>query len=525
MKETELHSELKTLFERMGKLNVRITHGPNEKGRDLVFDEIDDQGFTQHVAVVVKRGDVNGRTTGHGSAGDIDFQIRLCFGAPTIGLDILSHRQVNKVIVIASGTFNEYAISALEASRRADQPRNVVVWDGDRLWELFTHYMGPATLFSQIGQACEHSSRFSENYAFVPDSMHARKNGIIATIETGGVMVHVAAKSESSPPLTIKFKAKVHKSRGSDLNDALRNGGRFVFQDGESASVEYIDPALSHFSGPISELSVHPHISTSQDFLFQFQGSDEAITFEDRFSRKLEAGLVLLDNSDTPLRPKFTLKFAYDTLNGIFENDLRLALQKPQIPRGYSVKDAISLLRLLRILSKPSTLSVYLKHDNLFVFRIDLPGLIKLGTCSNDVLEHLEMLEPLQDLLKVQFTMPKKIKHRDLFAIKALHQIVSTGEWPIKDPIKVKAVVDRELYQAQLPLPDKIKIDKPSTLVMKIFSRKIELKSSHLGLSNHNFTEIREESISPDITIESEQPVGTASRIFECFNNETDHLH
>ena len=62
--ETDLHTDLKSLFERMEpNYLVEITHGPNELGKDLVILR-KDKFSADAVAVIVKQGDIRGKTLG-----------------------------------------------------------------------------------------------------------------------------------------------------------------------------------------------------------------------------------------------------------------------------------------------------------------------------------------------------------------------------------------------------------------------------------------------------------------------------
>jgi hypothetical protein len=63
--ETELHGHLKSLFEKMQPdYTVEVTHGVAEYGKDLVIVKRD-KFAAQVVGIVVKRGDIKGKTVGH----------------------------------------------------------------------------------------------------------------------------------------------------------------------------------------------------------------------------------------------------------------------------------------------------------------------------------------------------------------------------------------------------------------------------------------------------------------------------
>ena len=163
--ETELHTFLKELFQSMeSDYVVEITHGSNELGKDLVIVRSDN--FTVEViGVVVKCGDIKGRTLGDVdnlkdrvktvmSKGDekklqeIESQINQALEHPAEMKSFLRDLPVSKVFVVLAGEFSNQARTRLkkELISRGD------CFDIDWLIENFTNFY-PQVFFE--GQAID----------------------------------------------------------------------------------------------------------------------------------------------------------------------------------------------------------------------------------------------------------------------------------------------------------------------------------------------------------------------------------
>lgn len=133
--ELELHKLLKELFEAMEHdLEVVITHGPNEYGKDLVLIRRDSIGATTR-AVVVKSGDV--KATAGGAIDTIKAQVDMCLKHPynPTGLD---EYRITEVLIATNGKISENAKERL-AKEFAAVP--IQFYDLSKLVLLFTeHY-------------------------------------------------------------------------------------------------------------------------------------------------------------------------------------------------------------------------------------------------------------------------------------------------------------------------------------------------------------------------------------------------
>ena len=122
-----LFPTLKQLFVTMGFLDVEITHGRDEYGRDLVFrTNTSPFGNEQWYAVVVKN--KNTKAEDFEDGGEILRQIKLCFEYPWFkgnGEEVYA----NQVIVVINGTETNNAKNILSKILQPHQRNNVTIWN------------------------------------------------------------------------------------------------------------------------------------------------------------------------------------------------------------------------------------------------------------------------------------------------------------------------------------------------------------------------------------------------------------
>ena len=124
-KEPSLFPSLKQLFIAKGYVNVEITHGPNEFGKDLVFSNLDDKLFSEEwFAVVVKNKDAVQED--FEDAGEISRQIKLAFQSPYMDSGGNEH-YINKVIVVINGKVSHNARTVLNKILFPNHRSNVII--------------------------------------------------------------------------------------------------------------------------------------------------------------------------------------------------------------------------------------------------------------------------------------------------------------------------------------------------------------------------------------------------------------
>ena len=151
--EVQLHVMLKEMFKSMQPdYTVEITHGAGELGKDLVLVKRDNI-TTDVLAVVVKKGDISGRTRGDvdevvdnvkgilSSQGEkrireIESQIHMALVHPAEIPTTFARLVANKVSVVLAGTLSATARMRLEK----EIPSGSVIYDISKLVDLFTEY-------------------------------------------------------------------------------------------------------------------------------------------------------------------------------------------------------------------------------------------------------------------------------------------------------------------------------------------------------------------------------------------------
>ncbi len=97
------------LFQNM-KYETKLTHGPNEEGKDFLLAKIDDFGETKYICVVVKAGDINNIQISKekNTLWEVQRQVEQCW---TIPLDKYGAdgKLPSKVIVALSGRLSDKA--------------------------------------------------------------------------------------------------------------------------------------------------------------------------------------------------------------------------------------------------------------------------------------------------------------------------------------------------------------------------------------------------------------------------------
>ena len=152
-KETDLHKALKELFQLSEPdYLVEITHGPGELGKDLVIVK-SDKFTTEVIAVVVKRGDIKGATSGDvddlnsnvneilsynskKSLAEIESQIQQALAHPAEIKSIFKELPVSKVFVVLAGELSNHTRKRLTK----EIAMKVEVFDINRLIDNFTEF-------------------------------------------------------------------------------------------------------------------------------------------------------------------------------------------------------------------------------------------------------------------------------------------------------------------------------------------------------------------------------------------------
>ena len=153
-KETDLHNYLKSLFESMeSDYYVEITHGSNELGKDLVMVK-KDTITTNVIGVIVKRGDITGKTLGEVDGlnnrikqvftkkssqkiHQIKSQVKQAITHPADLKEIYPSMPISKLIIIVTGRISRNA----KVRIKGEIPNAIIELHGiDWLVNNFTEY-------------------------------------------------------------------------------------------------------------------------------------------------------------------------------------------------------------------------------------------------------------------------------------------------------------------------------------------------------------------------------------------------
>src|ERR1700732_2216717 len=140
------------VFEAIGFRYVFHHHGGAlEQGKDITMWKPGDLEERVNYAVVVKRGDVTGKAAGKQGAGEVETQIRQCFGSPFKDPITSEDQDVDRCWVVASGKISKEALNAIQVSLKGTNYRSVTRFiDGKQLAKLIRQHMPGKTLWDQV---------------------------------------------------------------------------------------------------------------------------------------------------------------------------------------------------------------------------------------------------------------------------------------------------------------------------------------------------------------------------------------
>ena len=138
-RELDMHKELKILFENMypRDTSVYITHGSDERGRDLIISQTTPIG-KENIAVVVKMDKLSGSASDR-SVHEVIMQINQCFQTPKNVSDQFKALKTDKVFVCIFGEISNRVQDNFEGSLVTHQGK-ITYFDIEKLLNYFTKY-------------------------------------------------------------------------------------------------------------------------------------------------------------------------------------------------------------------------------------------------------------------------------------------------------------------------------------------------------------------------------------------------
>lgn len=142
------------LFTAMGYRDVFGYHGGAlEVGKDIVMWKPDDFRDRVNYAVVVKKGNLTGRASGGGSAGEVEAQIRQSFGSSFKDHVTGEDRKIHRCLVVVSGKIPKEFLNAISGSLAQNgYDRDTEFWDGDKTWTSIEKFLPQKTLSDRLNE-------------------------------------------------------------------------------------------------------------------------------------------------------------------------------------------------------------------------------------------------------------------------------------------------------------------------------------------------------------------------------------
>ena len=209
MKEVELQSEiLVPMFEAMGFRDVRLNHGTNERGKDIImWKRVDDVQIERYV-VVAKARKITGKASGTGSAQELFFQIDQALQNTYPDPSTNSTVKADRCIVANSHSISPQAHNAIEGSmqnRGYDQITTFI--DGAEFWRHVKKYLIRETIMAKSAELTEALEKYDDK--------------VSATISKIGKQNYIGFSSKSGEPIKFEIGATIEVPLGEQGDEFL----------------------------------------------------------------------------------------------------------------------------------------------------------------------------------------------------------------------------------------------------------------------------------------------------------------
>ena len=296
--EADVYPLMKRLLEAKRFKDVRITHGNDELGRDLVASSPSGNGLD--TAIVAKAGAISSQAKRDKKTTEIIAQALQCYGTPSPTVRFDSNGTVEFVIVVTTGAITEPALKAITSALKGSH-KAFEVWDGDRFWSEIRQYLGATAIFSSLGDVVETANRFEADYELLPYGRRLVERPLFGQISDGrtGIDLFIAGKGQNTPPIKGAFKALIPIAEQDQVSRIFTHGGVFHFSPGQ-AKMDWEGPLGEILADTeLVEIRVTPLNKTSQDDCISQAVVQESVNLK---YRALDESGGLLAESD-----RFTL--------------------------------------------------------------------------------------------------------------------------------------------------------------------------------------------------------------------------
>lgn len=130
------------LFSQMGFKEVIEYHGPQEKGKDIIYYDLDRFGNKKYTHVVVKKGNISGSASTSSGAKEVLFQVQQGFQEPYTDIYGLKQVIMDSCLVVTSRQIKNTAIESISGHlQQTNLDKLVDFIDGPRLIELMDQHL------------------------------------------------------------------------------------------------------------------------------------------------------------------------------------------------------------------------------------------------------------------------------------------------------------------------------------------------------------------------------------------------
>lgn len=416
------------LLKAMNFHDVTFVHGGSaEQGKDIVCWKEDELGSRQNLAIVAKAIKVSGKAkVAKGTTGEIVTQIQQCFGEPFLDPITAEPQPVHICWIV---TNQEIGKEGEKAIRSALMPntleRNIKFVCGDQLWNLVEKYMPFAGIWEKLGDVGKTLSQLDSHYqpkvTLLPDS-----NIHFELVEkfpgaSAEKPIQIATKFQFPPTPEGKaaFEAlQRHFQTGEPVDLPLQYIQTLQLPDFISSfvNIDELRSGVLHMGEAVSS----PHIFVKVRIVCE-DGDKAEIDYVDlstKYSGNQEITLVNREGGNP-----------YDIqLNISFDKHWANITLKPKTSDNENVYHLFQIYHIQRCLSKPATLYLINRQNDLVVFSQVTQGLTI--PIEDGLIDELSDLVTIQKRVKKPINLPaRNFSEDEIHSIARLRSILHKPCW------------------------------------------------------------------------------------------------
>lgn len=452
------------LFRAMKFQEVYHHHGRTlEQGKDIVMWRLGDLEERVNYAVVAKAGDINGRTTGSGSAGEVLTQIMQSFDTPYRDSVTTQPQWVDRCWVVTSGRVTTEALHFLEGPMlKQGFTRKTNFINGDKLWELISKHLPQIPPWEQLQSAATALQSLSPDHelSFELDGKHT-------TIK--------ASPKPGTPPAEVILGNFPDNEAGDEARARLR---KFIET---GTPLELTSEMLAGFEPPaIFEQLGGPRDSVKRALSLTLL---PAMPQKMRLERVCDDGeLAVLPEVDLLVAQGGTkeLTFSNEHQNVPWKVRMRMELItsrteirfEAKLP-GHDVRQVLRWLKFQNALAKPGCLDMLMlttgSKDSIRT------SISEAESPNASLVKFVEVLSFIQEKTETSITFPDKFSGQEAEEIYMLHRYLNGGS-VVLDFIALDCDQDAaRMYIKQLVVPTQLELSNLPDRWCQVFGAVINL--------------------------------------------------